>query len=154
MIQWIPAVTNRSQLDVDLLIDLFTRGWDAMTVSERTEWLQGMKGAFNQADIVRIENNIQLLSDVLELDLTTFYGSAPDPNEIYFFFFFTNVSTIRSSYSTHASTPTVPSSPINTFDKVNAIEQILSDVYGILLNNFHYYAGSEIYAGNSIGLLL
>lgn len=52
------------------------------------------------------------------------------------------------------NTPQTPSMPVNTYQKMNDIEKILDDVYGILLNNFNYYCGSEIYAGDDTGLLL
>lgn len=54
----------------------------------------------------------------------------------------------------HGDTPKTPSMPVNTYQKMNDIEKILDDVYGILLNNFNYYCGSEIYAGDDTGLLL
>lgn len=65
-----------------------------------------------------------------------------------------NTEVIRNAYMIHGDTPQTPSMPVNTYQKMNDIEKILDDVYGILLNNFNYYCGSEIYAGDDTGLLL
>lgn len=65
-----------------------------------------------------------------------------------------NVEEIRNAHIGYSTTPPVPVHPLNTYQKWNQIERILSDVYAILLNNFHYYCGSEIYAGDETGLLL
>jgi len=155
MIQWIPAIKNRSQSDIDRVKELLAKNWENMTELEKSEWLSGMKGAFNISDMARIENNVQLLSDVLELGLITFVNNLPEiPNSTYFTQLRANIATIRSAYAIHTTTPNVPEQPINDYIKINAIEQILSDVHDILLSNFYYYCGTEIYAGNSTGLLL
>lgn len=112
-----------------------------------------MKGSLNTSDLIRIQNNIQLLSDVLELNLTV--SDVPEiPTVTLFDEVRENTGKIRGAYCIHSTTPTVPEEPVNTLEKWNDIEKILSDVYEILLNNFHYYCGTEIYAGESSGLLL
>lgn len=155
MILWMEAVTDRSQSDVDRVISLRNKGWVNFSDDEKTEWLNGLKGAINTSDLNRIENNIQLLSDVLELSLTTYYGNVPDiPNVTYFDTMISNVESIRSAYCIHEDTPETPTEQINKYTKINDIEKILDDVHSILLNNFNYYAGDEIYAGDETGLLL
>ncbi len=70
MLLWIEAVTDRSQNDVYLVLELLEKGWKNFADSEKREWSAGMKGSLNISDLTRIQNNIQLLSDVLELNLT------------------------------------------------------------------------------------
>lgn len=153
MILWIPAVTDRTQNDIDRIYALLEKGWQNFTDDEKTEWSCGMKGALNTSDLERIQNNIQLLSDVLELDLSV--ESVPElPTDTFFDNIIENTESIRSAYCIHSTTPGTPSAPLNTFEKWNDIERILTDVYEILLNNFYYYCGSEIYAGDDTGLLL
>ena len=153
MLLWIEAVTDRSQNDVYRVLELLEKGWKNFTDSEKREWSAGMKGSLNTSDLTRIQNNIQLLSDVLELNLTV--SDVPEiPTVTLFGEIRENTGKIRSAYCIHSITPTVPEEPVNTFEKWNDIEKILSDVYEILLNNFHYYCGTEIYAGESSGLLL
>lgn len=155
LIEWKREVTNRSQSDVFRIKALLEKGWISMDDSERTEWLSGMKGSLNRSDLERIENNVQLLSDVLELDLTTYFDEIPDiPTQTYFSTLLSNVESIRNAYSIHQTTPVTPEAPVNSFEKINAIEQILADVHGILLNNFSYYCGTEIYSGELTGMLL
>ena len=70
MLLWIEAVTDRSQNDVYRVLELLEKGWKNFADSEKREWSAGMKGSLNISDLTRIQNNIQLLSDVLELNLT------------------------------------------------------------------------------------
>ena len=75
---WNDTITDRSKADVDRVIELNNKLRDGtITPEEKTEWLNDMKGALNTSDLSRIENDIQLLSDVLELDLTTYIGNIP-----------------------------------------------------------------------------
>lgn len=154
MLLYQQAVTDRSQSDVKRVLELLEKGWKNLTEDEQTEWNSGLKGALNKSDLERIQNNIQLLSEVLELDLTVTVV-VPDPPTISFFDEIReNTESIRGAYMIHKTTPTVPEQPLNMIEKWNDIEKILEDVYGILLNNFNYYCGNEIYAGEETGLLL
>ena len=153
MLLWIEAVTDRSQSDVYRVLELLKKGWKDFSDSEKQEWSAGMKGSLNASDLERVQNNIQLLSDVLELNLAV--SEVPEfPTVSLFNEIRENTGKIRNAYCIHSTTPIVPDEPLNTFEKWNDIERILDDVYKILLNNFHYYCGTEIYAGESNGLLL
>lgn len=153
MLLWQTAVTDRSQSDVERVQELLEKGWQNFSDEEKTEWSDGMKGALNASDLVRVQNNIQLLSDVLELDLNVL--AVPElPDEIFYALIISNTERIRGAYCIHTTTPETPDAPLNTYSKWNDIERILTDVYEILLNNFHYYCGGEIYAGDDTGLLL
>lgn len=155
MIIWEDAVTDRSQADIDKVKQYIEIGYSNLSSAQKSEWLNGMKGAFNASDIERIENNVELLKQVLRLNITTYYNNTPTyPTEAYFANLVSNVETIRNAYCIHASTPTTPEMPINGFKQINDIEHILYDVYDIIMHNFHYYAGEEIYAGDAFGLLL
>ena len=152
---WIDSVTDRKQEDVDRVNELNAIGWDHMTSEQKEEWSNGLKGALNRSDLLRIENNIQILSDVLGLNLMTFANNVPgNPTIGYFSILLENVEKIRGAYGKKSTTPETPEAPINTFEKLNAIEQILKDVYDLLTNNFHYYAGEGLYAGQDTALLL
>lgn len=155
MIQWIEPVTNRTQADVNRVKELAVKSWDAMTSQEKTEWSNGLKGALNKADLERIETNIHLLSEVLELGLTTHENDIPViPNITYWNNLLTNVQSIRESYSIHFDTPLTPARPINEFSKVNDIEKILLDVYTIIESNFFYESIDDYYMGEEVGLVL
>ena len=82
MLVWMQTVTDRSQIDVDRVLELLQKGWDNFNVDEKTEWLAGMKGSLNRSDMQRIQNNTKLLSDVLELNVTV--ADVPErPNETF-----------------------------------------------------------------------
>ena len=153
MLIWMQPVTDRSQNDANRVLELLKKGWDNFNTDEKTEWLSGMKGALNLSDMQRIQNNTKLLSDVLELNLAV--SAVPEaPNETFLKSVLNNTEIIRNAYMIHSDTPQTPDMPVNTYQKLNDIEKILDDVYGILLNNFNYYCGTEIYAGDDTGLLL
>lgn len=153
MVTWTRAVTDRTQSDVKHVIELMKKEWKDFSIEEKEEWNSGMKGAMNLSDLNRIQSNTRLLSDVLELNLIV--EDVPVvPNVIFFKSVVKNTETIRNAYMIHSATPPTPAMPINSFRKVNDIEKILEDVYEILLNNFSYYCGTEIYAGEITGLLL
>ncbi len=153
--EWITPVTDRTQTDVEYAQRLLEVGWTNLTSAEQAEYLAGLKGCLNSSDLSRIENNIQILLDVLELDGTSYVDNVPSPPTAgYFKNMESNVATIREAYCVHADTPQVPALPYNTWQAYNAIEQILNDVYEVVSAQFSYYAGNEIYAGDTIGLLL
>lgn len=151
---WVQPVTDRTQADIDRAKRLIAGGWQAMTDAEKQEYLSGLKGCMNSSDFERIENNVQILLDVLEIDAFSHVGNIPEfPKESYFADMKVNVALIRNGYGAHSDTPQVSELPYNDWQKYNDIEKILADVYETVSSQFHYYAG-EIYAGEETGLLL
>lgn len=153
MILWSNEVTDRSQNDVNRVKAMMEKRWEDFTNAEKTEWLSGLKGAINTSDIERIINNLSLLVEVLELDVEV-VGMPEIPGVAFQAQLLANVDQIRAGYCVKASTPATPTIPLNTYQKWNDVEQILADVYSILLNNFNHYCGYGLYAGGEIGLLL
>lgn len=152
---WIEPVTDRTQEDVEHAAELIAIAWDDMTAEQQEEYISGLKGCMNRNDFERIENNIQILLDVLEIDSTSYVGEVPEfPTQEYFSKMQSNVAAIRSGYLIHTDTPEVPALPFNTWQKINDIEKILADVYEIIAAQFNYYTGTEIYTGDSTGLIL
>lgn len=148
-------VFDRTQEDVDEVKRLEKVGWDNMTESERTLWKKGMKGALNLSDIKRIENDCSVIAQLLNVSIVTHRDNLPSfPDESYFDSLLENVSTLRNAGYRYQTTPEIPARPINTYQKINDIEKILSDIYEVYNSNFVYYAGDGLYAGQEIGLLL
>lgn len=151
---WQTPVTDRTQEDVEHAKQILALDWTDMDAAQKEEYLAGLKGCLNREDLERIENNIQILLDVLEIEAESSVENVADiPKEDYFAKMKDNVSAIRKAYCIHESTPAVPELPYNTWQKYNDIEQILADVYEVVSSQFHYYAG-EIYAGDTMGLIL
>lgn len=147
-------ITDRTQEDVDAVNRLKNIPWEEMTEEEKAEWTNGMKGALNVADLERIENNIHLLSMVLDLGLITYEGNIPHiPTLSYWQNLIDNTNAIRDAYSFYKSTPKITKGNPN-FETINNIEQIILDVYNILQSNFYYESIDEIHMGEDIGLVL
>lgn len=150
---WENEVTDRTQNDVARVKALMEKRWEDFTPEEQSEWLSGLKGSINAEDLERIINNIALLAEVLELQIEVV--ALPEiPGISFQAQLVNNVAQIREGYGVRSTTPKTPSIPLNTYNKWNDIEKILADVYELLLNNFSYYCGGEIYAGDTIGFLL
>lgn len=151
---WQDAIYDRSQADVDRVKELLSKvKFGNMTAAEQTEFLTDSKGALNLSDLFRIKNNIELLAEVFELNITI--PTIPDiPKRSFYDSIRSCTQAIRNMGVIYVSTPQVPAAPLNTFSKWNDIEKILHDTYDILMNNFHYYCGEQLYSGDSIGLLL
>ena len=152
---WIDAITDRSQQDINRILELLAKvDFESFTSEEQNEWLLGEKGALNRYDLERIKNNIELLNEVLVLPTTI--PAIPELPKIDFYdCILADVEAIRTAGPKKTTTPDTPTQPLNTFQKWNDIERILFDVYDLLLNNFHYYCGGDqLYAGASTGLLL
>ena len=152
---WILPVTDRTQADIERAAFLCTCSWQELTAEQREEYLAGLKGCLNRTDLVRLENNIQILLDVLEIAAVSHVEGIPEfPKEDYFRDLQDNVSRIRQGYHVHTDTPQVPELPYNTWQKYNDLEKVLADVFEVINAQFHYYAGGEIFAGDETGLLL
>lgn len=154
MILWKEPITDRSQEDVERVIylhDVVIKG--KATDEEIEEYTTDLKGALNKSDLERITNNIRLIDEVLQTNLTIL--DVPEiPTVSFFLNLLQNVQFIRDSYTTYTTTPQTPKQPINSYQKWNDIEKILQDVYKILNSNFFHYCGGGLYSGGEIGLLL
>ena len=60
-----PCITDRTQADVNRVRALNAKGWENMTEAERTEWLGGLKGAYNVSDLNRVGHNVAYLAELL-----------------------------------------------------------------------------------------
>ena len=152
----ISFVTDRTQADIDRVVYLNNRYIQGtITEQEKEEWRSGLKGALNSGDINRIESNIKMISDLLAIYAVT---KEWDKNKIPRTSDFERIrSLVRKiwEYGRMPDTPDVPESPLNTWQKWNALEQILKDAFFIFqLNKRAFeYCGSGLYAGEGIGIL-
>lgn len=153
MILWKEPITDRSQEDVERVIYLHNvviKG--TATDEEIAEYATDLRGALNKSDLERITNNIRLIDEVLQTNLSIL--DVPEiPTVSFFMNLLQNVQKIRDAYMTYSSTPETPEQPLNDYKKWNDIEKILQDVYKILNSNFFYYCSGGLYSGGDIGLL-
>lgn len=80
-------ITDRTQGDVDAVINLNKIGWDNMSAAQQTAWaLATLKGAYNASDLNRVGSAVLYLQTTLNgiqdaLDaVRALYGVAPDAN--------------------------------------------------------------------------
>ena len=152
---WIEPVIDRTQEDVDHARELLKKTWEEMTVEQKEEYLTGLKGCLNRPDLERIENNIQILLDVLEIDSASFVEAVPEfPTASYFVQMRKNVAAIREKNLIYTDTPVTPELPYNTWQKFNDIEKILVDVYENINAQIYYYSSDGLYIGDTTGLIL
>lgn len=55
-------ITDRTQADVNRVVSFAKRGWSGLTEAEKTEWLAGMKGAYNATDLNRVGGAVNYLA--------------------------------------------------------------------------------------------
>lgn len=58
-------ITDRTATDVAIVKQLAAKGFDNMTAAEQTQWLDGLKGAYNATDLNRVESAVLYLSNAL-----------------------------------------------------------------------------------------
>lgn len=57
-------ITDRTRADVVRAQTLAAKGLDNMTEAERAEWVAGMKGAYNVADLARVDAAVNYLAQI------------------------------------------------------------------------------------------
>lgn len=146
---WQTPVFDRTEADVytarTLINKINTSGYSSLTEDEKTLWDSGdLKGCRNVNDLNRIENNCNELATELGLTIETKldwdYDTTPMSEDIQRIC--DNVSTIREALLdiVYVSIPVVPELPINDFDKMNDIEEILYIVHDTLHNDLMLWA--------------
>ena len=145
------AAGNRSEYTAQMYYELpwFVTDRTPEDVENRTE-----KGILNAKDLNRIEKNSFMIGNLAALVIDAKHdwtvGNLPRKSD--FKRIRLQVQKLRD-YAHRSTTPAVPSSPLNQYQKINDIEQIQKDCFDIYVGNKKNvaYAG-EIYAGEG-GLL-
>lgn len=144
-------ITDRTQADVQYVLTLASR---AMTEDEMTEWLSGLKGAYNATDLNRVESAVEYVTERLKIagwnlspatrtDWTV--SDFPTISEMHRYL--DNVRLLRSALP--VGMPDVPEDADRlTYTEANTIERILemldSAVTNIMKNVFY---SNEIFSG-------
>ena len=148
-------VTDRTQRDVDRVNSLARKGWANMTAEERADWELGLKGAYNYADLNRVQSAVRYLQDrfagvgyfVNVSDAQTWTKQdAPTLAEMEDYL--ADVRAIRGVLTLLKTTPLVPDTMVGpNYIKANNIEQILLDVDRLLSNMIAGF----VYSGDIFG---
>lgn len=155
---WFVFVYDRTQEDVLRVIELNGKYIDrTITPEEKEEWMAGIKGALNLLDLQRIEWNTRLISDfeLIKISVSVKEWNRGDiPRVSDFLRILDNIQKIRDSWKL-TDTPHVPIQPMTAYQKWNEVEKIMHDITYtyVRAKNSLYYTGSDIYAGEGIGIL-
>lgn len=132
MMPFIQPITDRSILDIQKLQEYDEIGYKNLTTEQKNEWLSGMKGALNSSDLNRIESNQQYILNILSNQyiltfktnwLMTDFVEDSDENRILM-----NLKTLMQPFNFEEE-PQVPEKPLNYFEKINQIENIILQMY-------------------------
>ena len=149
-------VTDRIEADVSRHRELTDKGWAEMTTAEKSEWMAGMKGAYNASDLNRVASAMSYLSQRLAsagysvpISSPTDWANGDIPRKDDLDTYLDDLRRIRAALAVMDTTPSAPGSmDYLTWAKANDIEKILVDVDDalgrLLLSPF--YSG-EIYSG-------
>ena len=151
-------ITDRTVDDVARVNELAAKGYAGMTAAELAEWLAGMKGAYNAADLNRVGTALNYLRDRLtgvcgrditwqaKTDwamtdvITAAQGSA----------YHDQISDVRAALTYPANAPDVPEIALLTYAGANDIERILTiceTLVDNVINAFRYTGAAECAAG-------
>lgn len=167
-------IFDRTQADVDRVKYLNNRYLQGtITDAEREEWSRnvvrkyglayelglmgterGLIGALNLADMQRIEWNMKVIADMLDVIIVTKEWDCNDILRISDYRRIReNTDKLRKAWFILTQSPKVPAQPLNTYQKWNDIEKILHDVYKAYKAYLRsmYYCGTELYTGEGVG---
>ncbi len=151
-------VTDRTQADAERVKELAAKGFAAMSADERAEWLAGMRGAYNAADLNRVGTALNYLAgrlgpicgksiawtaktDWAVTDIITASQAAEYRRQI---------QDIRDALAYPAGTPDVPQLARLTYIGANDIERILKLCEDLIVNvakSFRHTGAAECAAG-------
>lgn len=139
---FIQPITDRTILDIDKLQEYDEIGYKNLTTEQKNEWLSGMKGALNSSDLNRIESNQQYIFTLLSNQyiltfktnwLMTDFVEDSDENRI-----LSNLKTLMQPFDFDSQT-IVPDKPLDYFEKINQIENIILQMYNKYYSKIKYY---------------
>lgn len=155
-LQELNLITDRTAADVLRVKELERKGLANMTLSEKTEYLDGLKGAYNFTDLNRVNAAYEIIGAMLtDIGEITHYTVKKDwtlydiPAKAQLTAYIDIIKDIRSRLKTVQPLPEAPDDVDNfTFEEANAIEKILLIVEETinLIKQYIIYSG-EVYAG-------
>lgn len=154
-------VTDRTQADVERVRELAAKGFSAMTAAEQAEWLAGMKGAYNAADLNRVGTALNYLAgrlgticgmsiawsaktDWAVTDIATASQAAE---------YRQHIQDIRNALTYPSGTPDAPQLNRLTYTGANDIERILAlceELIDNIIKAFRYTGAAECATGGLI----
>ena len=151
-------ITDRTQADAERVKELAAKGFAAMSADERAEWLAGMKGSYNAADMNRVGTALNHLAGRLgpicgkiitwtaKTDWAVTDIATASQAETYR----QQIQDIRDALAYPAGTPDAPQLARLTYTGANDIERILTICEELIVNvakSFRHTGAAECAAG-------
>lgn len=142
-------ITDRTSSDVTraktLLDKVKNNGIENLTTSELAEYIAGLKGCYSIPDLLRVENAVKYISDLLnkygyvntvnvKLDWKDGDLFTPTQQTRYL----NNLNILKNAYCTSTNTPSTPDT-FNPYNKANDIEKILINIEEIIISMPQYF---------------
>lgn len=164
-------ITDRTQADVNYALQLNAAGWAGMTAEQKSDWLAGLKGAYNYTDLNRVTDAVDYIAgefqsygysvSVTPINIThpdgtvsTVWQDSDIPTSQQLDTYLANIQALRDVISLAEGTPELPESmAVLTYVAANNIEQLLIDISTALQNiaaSFLYSAQPLLYSGFAI----
>ena len=154
-------VTDRTQEDVDLVTSLASKWLDGtITSAEKTTWLAGLKGAYNYTDLNRVGEAVEYVADILNSSGRSITVTAKQdwemediPTTTQMTAYLADLTILKSSVS--GASGTAPTSmDYLTYEKANAIEQLIINVYNAIISERANYELCGMTISGDGGILL
>lgn len=133
-------ITDRTQADCDRAAALAAKGLAGMTAAECAEYLAGMKGAYNAADMNRVTEAMEYIAErfrekgysvALSHTRTWSMSAIPTPEQTAGYL--ADLAALRNMLAVPSSVPTVPPDMDGmTVQEANDIERILAELDRLL----------------------
>lgn len=133
-------ITDRTQADVDRVKELTAKWLDnTITSAEKTEWNNGLKGAYNAADLNRVGQAVAYIANILNSSGRSITVTAKSnwtytgiPNATQMRAFLSDLSVLKSNVS-NVNAPVPSTMDYLTYQTANEIEMLLVAVYDSII---------------------
>ena len=149
-------ITDRTQADVDRYTELRLKYLSGMTAEEKAEWETFLKGAYNYADMNRVESAVEYVANrlteagyVVIPVIKKNWSKTDKPTLTDLKRYMKNISDIRSALATYETTPEAPTAEKRlSYQVATAMEQIITDVEDLVskMVSAYFYSG-DLYSG-------
>lgn len=138
---WEEPIINRVKADVDKVEEYDQIGYVNLMDDQKAEWMRGMIGALNATDLNRIESNqqyiLRLLSNEYKLPSKTNWTMTDFVSEVDEERILSNLKILIQPFD--LGEINIPEKPLNYFEKINIIENILLQIYDKYYSKVEYY---------------
>lgn len=135
----IQPIYNRTQEDIEKLKLNRQTGYQNLSSVDQMQWISGLIGSLNAKDLNRIETNMQTIAELLDIDgllFKTDWDYTDVVRMVDELRIISNLKKIEERYIFETERKEIKL-PLNHYEKINAIEKLISDMYEALLEQYN-----------------